>query len=74
MGGSLAKLLTAKVCSGELKGWLPMAQRACDGESDVRGIPMCDLRLCVMEAVIEPCTVKLTYLEESNQCSSGARR
>ena len=42
VGESLPKYSTAKVYSGEIVGQLPMVKRTYDGESDVRGIPMCE--------------------------------
>ena len=72
MGGSLAKLSTAKVYSGALVWWLPLVQRAYDGESNVRG-SRCVTKTLWYGSRPEPCTVKLTSLEESNQCSSWAK-
>ena len=38
------------------------------------GHPDVWVRRCVMQAVLEPCTVKMTSLEESNQHNSGAKK
>ena len=37
-----------------------------------KGHPNAWVRLCAMQAILEPCTVRLTSLEGSNQHSSGA--
>ena len=32
-----------------------------DGYTDVRGIPMCELRLCLIQANLNPCAVTLFW-------------